>query len=371
MALPEVGKPRFTLATLIVVAFNDLMIETTTTLAIVGATGAVGSEALSILAEREFDPDRLRLFASHRSAGSIVEFRDQSLIVEDINHASFESIDMAIFCASGDVSRAIAQSAVADGCFVIDNSSAYRMHDDVPLIVPEVNGNVLDNVNAPCIIANPNCSTIIALVAIAPLHRAATVSRMVINTYQAVSGAGAAAMAELEQQTQDFAENKPLTQAVFDRPCLFNVFSHDSPIDEQTGNNQEENKLINETHKILGDTNIGISATCVRVPVLRTHCECINLTLENTLREDDARAILQDAPGIQVIDDRINNRFPEPYIASHRDDIYIGRIRNDPSQPAGRGLNFFVCGDQLRKGAALNAIQIAERLQVRQPHQAV
>ena len=258
-------------------------------LGIVGATGAVGREALAILAERGWPASRLRLFASARSAGMRLDHAGDSIEVEELSEAVFDNLDAAIFSAGGSISKEFAPIAAARGCFVIDNSSAFRMDPDVPLIVPEVNGDELDRIDSPCIIANPNCSTIIALMAATPLHREARVTRMVISTYQAASGAGAAAMAELEQQAHDFAAGRPLDTSIFRRPYLFNLFSHDTPIGED-GYNEEERKMLRETRKMWRDDSVGITATCVRVPVLRTHCESINLTFEREMSEGRARA---------------------------------------------------------------------------------
>ena len=276
----------------------------------------------------------------------------------------FGGVDLAFFCAGGDVSRELADAAVAAGAVVIDNTSAFRMQPDVPLIVPEVNGDVLDGFESPGagrIIANPNCSTIIALMAVTPLHRAVGVKRMVISTYQAASGAGNAFVRELEQQAADHVAGRPYTQETIGRQYLFNLFSHDSPIGPD-GYNEEERKLVRETHKIWRDTTPAITATCVRVPVLRTHSEAINLTFNEPLSEADARELLAKAPGVRVVDDRKANRFPEPAEATGLDEVLVGRIRADISQAPGMGLDLFVCGDQLRKGAALNAVQIAERI---------
>ncbi|MCI0365740.1 MAG: aspartate-semialdehyde dehydrogenase [Phycisphaerales bacterium] len=337
-------------------------------IAIVGATGAVGREMLSVIEQRRFPCRELRLLASSRSAGTTIEYRGQPLTVGELTDDSFDGIDLALFSAGGSVSKQYAPIAVARGATVIDNSSAFRMNDDVPLIVPEINDDVLEDFDFPDkagIIANPNCSTIIALMAVTPLYDAVGIERMVISTYQAVSGAGAAWMAELEQQARDFAIGQPLTSEVTGRQCLFNVFNHNSPIGED-GYNTEETKMVKETHKIWGDDTVAISATCVRVPVLRAHCESINLTFRKALYEDEAREILASAPGVRVVDDRAGNKFPEPIDASSIDEVLVGRIRADYSQPDGMGLNLFVAGDQLRKGAALNAVQIAEKLMERQ-----
>ncbi|MCH8823687.1 MAG: aspartate-semialdehyde dehydrogenase [Planctomycetes bacterium] len=330
-------------------------------IAIVGATGAVGREFLPILRERGFSHGSLRLLASSRSAGSTIEHDGNSHTVQELTPSSFEGIDLALFSAGASISKEYAPIAVKQGTTVIDNSSCFRMDENVPLIVPEINRKALDNFSLPGIVAVPNCSAIVALMAITPLHRAVGVERMVISTYQAASGAGAAWMAELEQQAHDFAEGRPYTTKVLGRQYLFNLFSHNSPMGSD-GSNEEERKIIQETHKIWADDSVRISVTCIRVAVLRAHCASINLTFRGKLEEDKAREILQSAPGVKVVDDREANKFPEPIDAAGQDDILVGRIRNDNSQPAGKGLNLFVAGDQLRKGAALNAVQIAECL---------
>ncbi len=331
------------------------------TVAVVGATGLVGRELLSILGDHELGRGAVRLFASTRSAGTAVTFRGAEHPVEPAGPDVFRGADVAFLCAGGDVSLALADAAVGHGALVIDNSSAFRMRPGVPLVVPEVNGDVLDEFDPPGIIANPNCSTIIALLAVTPIHRAAGVQRMVISTYQAASGAGAEVLRELEQQAEDHVAGHPYTQDVLGRPYLFNLFSHDSPIGPD-GSNEEERKLVRETQKIWNDDSVRITATCVRVPVLRAHSEAITLTLRRPLPEDEARRILSEAPGVRVVDDRQANKFPEPVDASGIDKVLVGRIRADASQPRGLGLNLFVSGDQLRKGAALNAVQIAERV---------
>jgi len=365
-------------------------------IAIVGATGAVGRELIQVLARRAFPMRELRLLASPRSAGLVIELPKpkhdsphpgglRRATVQELTPESFAGVDIALFAAGGSISREFAPIAVQAGATVIDNSSAFRMDPEIPLVVPEVNGKALGTgpraLGAeqrqatssprpkayglePRIIANPNCSTIIALLVIAPLHRAVGVERMVVSTYQAASGGGAALMNELEQQARDYAAGKPFRHDILGRPYLFNIFSHNSPIGPD-GSNEEEAKLVRETHKILGNDAMAITATCVRVPTLRAHCEAINLTLAGDLSEDDAREILRAAPGVDILDDRDANRFPEPIHASGRDDVHVGRIRADHSQPPGRGLNLFVAGDQLRKGAALNAVQIAELIAAR------
>ncbi|MHC4140701.1 MAG: aspartate-semialdehyde dehydrogenase [Planctomycetota bacterium] len=329
-------------------------------IAIVGATGLVGREFLEILSGHGLGRGDVRAFASARSAGGTVAFGDTKLDVRQLSPDVFAGVGLAFFCAGGDVSRDLAPAAARQGAVVIDNSSAFRMQPDVPLVIPEINGDVLDCAT-PGIVANPNCSTIIALMAVTPLHRAVGVDRMVVSTYQAASGAGAALVAELEQQARDHVAGRPRTQKVLDRPYLFNLFCHDSAVGPD-GYNEEERKLVRETHKIWADETVRITATCVRVPVLRAHSEAINLTFRRALAEDEARALLAAAPGVRLVDDRTANRFPEPAGATGIDDVLVGRIRADVSQPPGMGLDLFVSGDQLRKGAALNAVQIAERI---------
>jgi aspartate-semialdehyde dehydrogenase len=334
--------------------------------AIAGVTGAVGQEFLTLLAERDFPIGNLKMLASSRSAGKAIDFKGKTYTVEELTEDSFEGIDLALFSAGGSQSKKFAHAASDAGATVVDNSSAFRMTAGVPLVVPEVNPQAVKGIELGKggIIANPNCSTIIMLMAVTPLHRAATVKRMVVSTYQAASGAGAAAMAELEQQTREVLAGDPVTMDIFPFQYAFNLFSHNSPMKEN-GYNEEELKMVHETHKIWsqdGDAKAAITATCVRVPIMRAHAESINLTFEKPLSEDEAVALLKDAPGVTLMDDRSNNRFPTPLDASGKDDVFVGRIRRDLSQPEGVGLDLFCCGDQIRKGAALNAIQIAELL---------
>lgn len=332
--------------------------------AVVGATGVVGEELLALLAERRFPARALRLFASERSAGREVTALGRTVRVEPLHEGCFDGTDVAFFSASGAVSREWAPRAVRAGCWVVDKSSAFRMDPACPLVIPEVNGEELDALHGPSIVAVPNCSTIIALVAVSPLHREAGVARMVVSTYQAASGAGAAAMAELAQQAHDWSAGRALETRIFGRQYLFNLFSHDSRVGDD-GQNEEERKLVDETRRIWRDPGVLVSATCVRVPVLRAHSESINLTFRRPLAEARARQVLAAAPGLRIVDDRAGNRFPEPLSASGRDEVLVGRIRADLSQPEGMGLSLFVSGDQIRKGAALNGIQVAERLLAR------
>jgi aspartate-semialdehyde dehydrogenase len=329
-------------------------------LAIAGVTGAVGQEFLRILEQRNFPFADLKLLASARSAGKTLTFRNAQYTIEELTERSFDDVDIALFSCGGSTSKRFAPVAAERGCVVVDNSSAYRMDPQTPLVVPEINAGDIDQHKG--IIANPNCSTILMNLAIWPLHQVNPVQRAVVSTYQAASGAGAAAMAELETQTRQWAGRQAITQDIWKRQYVFNLFSHDSDVDPQTGYNTEETKMIKETRKIFHSEDIAVSVTCIRVPVLRAHCESVNLTFAEPMPADRARAILADAPGIQVIDDRRLNRFPEPLDASGQDDVLVGRIREDLGQPDGRGLELFLAGDQIRKGAALNAVQIAEQL---------
>lgn len=327
--------------------------------AIAGSTGAVGVELMRLLDERQFPVSELKLLASSRSAGKSQSFKGSDHVIEELTADSFKDVDVAFFSAGGSQSKAFAPAAAAAGALVVDNSSAYRMDPQVPLVVPEVNPEA--SLDAPKgIIANPNCSTIIMNVAVYPLHKEIGVKRAVVSTYQAASGAGAAAMNELEQQAKDWANNDPLTQDIFGRQYIWNLFSHNSDIDQASGYNEEEVKMIKETKKIFNDPEIAVTATCVRVPVLRAHCESINLELKGPVSAERAREILEAAPGVSITDDRAANKHPEPLDASDEDDVFVGRIRVDESVK--NGLEMFVAGDQIRKGAALNAVQIVEEL---------
>jgi len=329
-------------------------------LAIAGVTGAVGQEFLRILEQRDFPFADLKLLASARSAGKTQTFNGADHTIEELTEDSFDGVDIALFSCGGSTSKRFAPIAAAKGCVVVDNSSAFRMDPQTPLVVPEINPDDIERHKG--IIANPNCSTILMNVAVWPLHEANPVRRAVVSTYQAASGAGAAAMSELELQARQWAGQQPLTQDIWKRQYVFNLFSHDSDIDPETGYNTEEMKMVKETRKIFHDEGVAVSVTCIRVPVLRAHCESINLSFAEPITCDRARAILSEAPGVKVVDDRAANRFPEPLDASGEDDVLVGRIREDLGQPDGRGLEMFIAGDQIRKGAALNAVQIAELL---------
>lgn len=327
------------------------------TVAIVGATGAVGAELLSVMDKRNFPVDRLVALASSRSAGTHLSFRGQDVVVQALGPDAFAGVKVAFFSAGASRSREYAPIAKAAGAFVVDNSSAFRMDADVPLVVPEVNPEALAGHHG--IVANPNCVAAILTVALAPLERLGRIRRLVVSTYQSASGAGARAMEDLQVQTRDFLEGREVVPRVLRHPFAFNLFSHDSAI-EDNGYNGEENKVGNEIRKILGRPDLGISATCVRVPILRAHSASINVELEHMISPDEARAALSKAAGVKVQDDWAHNHFPMPLEASGADDVLVGRIRRDPSHP--NALNLFVSGDQLLKGAALNAVQIAETL---------
>lgn len=332
---------------------------------IVGATGAVGTELRGILADRGVEASSLRLFASPRGAGRSVEHRGRSIPVEaataDSVRSAFEESDTVFLAATAEASRRLAPIAVESSCLVIDNSSAFRGDPGCPLVVCGVNDSALDDVDGPGVIANPNCSTIIALAAVAPLRRLGRILRMTVCTYQAISGAGAEAMQELESQARAWAAGRPLPSARLGRQGVFNVFSHDSEVDAD-GVNREERKLETESRRILAAPDLLVSSTCIRVPVLRAHSEAIHLEFDRSVDADAARETLSSAAGLEVVDDVAGGRFPEPIHATGRDDVLVGRIRRDPGVPDGRGLALFASGDQLRKGAALNAVQIAEAI---------
>jgi len=328
-------------------------------LAIAGVTGAVGQEFLKVIEERDFPFDSIKMLASSRSAGKKIEFKRKTYIVEELTKKSFTGVDIALFSAGASRSKEFAPDAVEAGAVVVDNSSAYRMDPEVPLVIPEINPQAIAQHKG--IIANPNCSTIIGIVPVWPLHKANPVRRMVVSTYQAASGAGRSAMLELEEQAREILAGKKPTCKAFKYQIAFNAFSHDSAM-QPNGYNLEEVKMVNETRKIFDCPEIAITCTCIRIPVFRAHCESINLEFTDPITPDQVRDLLSTAMGVTVLDDRENNRFPMPIDASGKDDIFVGRIRRDESIPENRGINIWVAGDQLRKGAALNAVQIAEKL---------
>ncbi len=335
-------------------------ISKTPVVAVVGATGAVGAEFMDCLTNRKFPVSELRLLASARSAGKTARFGGKDIVIQELTEASFQGVDIAMFSAGGSISKTFAPLAVKAGAVVIDNSSAFRMHADVPLVVPEINAQEIANHKG--IIANPNCSAIIAITPLWPIHKLNRIQRLIISTYQAASGAGAAAMEELRESTRAYLEGREYKNTVLPHPYAFNVFSHNTKIDPATGYNDEETKVIAETKKIFGDQNIRVSATCVRVPVLRAHCESITIECERPITPNEVRDIIKTAPGVKLVDDIERNYFPMPKDASGQYDILVGRIRTDVSDPSGKSISLFVSGDQLLKGAALNAVQIAEHL---------
>jgi aspartate-semialdehyde dehydrogenase len=325
--------------------------------AVVGATGAVGAHMIDVLEERKFPVEVLSPLASARSAGGTVSFRGEELTVQQLTKESFEKIDLALFSAGSDVSKEFAPIAAQAGAIVIDNSAAWRMQKDVPLVVPEVNSH--DIARHQGIIANPNCSTIQMVVAVKPLHDEAQIKRIVVTTFQSVSGTGKEAMDELMDECKDLLNFRSPNPTVYPYQIAFNCLPH---IDEflPSGYTKEEMKLVQETRKILGDSSIQITATTVRVPVYIGHSESVNIETARKLSANEARAILSTAPGVQLYDDPAHNIYPMPLDVAGKDEVYVGRIREDESIP--NGLNLWVVADNLRKGAALNAVQIAELL---------
>jgi aspartate-semialdehyde dehydrogenase len=325
--------------------------------AIMGATGAVGTELLDILAERKFPISELRLLASARSAGKTLQFQDEDIKVKELTHDSFKGIDLVLASAGGKISKEFAPSAVKAGAVVVDNTSHFRMAEGVPLVIPEINPE--DIFKHKGIIANPNCSTIIMALPLWPLHKRYKIKRVVAATYQAASGAGAVAMDELVSETAAYIQGKDFNRTVIPHPYAFNLFPHNSPMTDN-GYCEEELKMVKETHKIFHDNDIRVTATCVRVPVLRAHSEALNVEFEQEPDIEEVYRLLRAAEGVEVMEDRANNRWPMPLDASGRDPVLVGRIRKDLTQP--KTLDIWVVGDQIRKGAALNAVQIAEKL---------
>ncbi len=324
-------------------------------LAIIGATGAVGKELLKVLERRKFPIRKLHCFASPRSAGKEVIFRGNPIPIKSLSQDGFDGIDIAIFSAGSKIAKEWAPLAVSRGVRVVDNSSAFRMDPEVPLVIPEINPHALKDHHwiASC----PNCSAAIMLMAVAPLHRRFKITRIVAATYQAASGAGFQAMKELEEETLAHLENRRYARTVMPHPYAFNLFPHNSPLNEE-GYAEEEIKMLEETRKILEDDQIWVNATCVRVPVLRAHSEALNITFSQPVSVEQAYDALRSAPGLSILEDRSLNRFPMPSDASGQDDVFCGRLRKDPSFP--NTVDLWVVGDQLLKGAALNAVQIAE-----------
>jgi aspartate-semialdehyde dehydrogenase len=323
--------------------------------AILGATGAVGTELLQLLEARDFPLKSLKLLASPRSAGTTLSFREDAIAIEAVSPSAFQNVDIVLASAGGATSKQWAQTIVDAGALMIDNSSAFRMEPSVPLVVPEVNSAAAETHRG--IIANPNCTTILMSVALWPLHQIQPIRRVVAATYQSASGAGARAMEEVKQQAKAILEGQTPPTESFPYPLAFNLFPHNTPINEQ-GYCEEELKMINETRKIFGEPDLRVSATCIRVPVLRAHSEAINLEFDQPFDAATARSAIQRAAGVKLVEDWQANYFPMPIDASGQDDVLVGRIRQDLSHPC--GLELWLSGDQIRKGAALNAIQIAE-----------
>lgn len=327
--------------------------------AIVGATGAVGEQMREVLDERQFPVGELRLLASERSVGQFLPFQSRQLPVEVLKTDSFKGIDIGLFSAGGSVSAEFAPLAVKAGAVVVDNTSVFRMEPDIPLVVPEVNAKEIANYKTRGIIANPNCSTIQMVVALKPIHDAARIKRVVVSTYQSVSGAGRKAMEELSQQVAALFNGKEIEKTKFPHQIAFNCIPHIDAFMEG-GYTKEEWKMIEETRKILGEPNLAVTATTVRVPVFCSHSESVNVETYVKLSANEARRILREAPGVIVADEPENNVYPMAIDAAGKDATYVGRIREDKS--VANGLNLWVVSDNLRKGAALNAVQIAERL---------
>ncbi|MBN9590923.1 MAG: aspartate-semialdehyde dehydrogenase [Alphaproteobacteria bacterium] len=327
-------------------------------IAIVGATGAVGREFAACIESRGVPVKSLRLLASARSAGQKQVFRGETLTIEELTDDSFDGIDIALFSAGSGISRQYAPIAVKAGAVVVDNSSAFRADPTVPLVVPEINARRIASHKG--IIANPNCSAVTALVPLWPVHQANRVKRLIISTYQAASGGGAAMMQELEESTRAHLDGRDYAPKVVKYPYAFNLFSHNTAIDMDTGYNDEETKVMTEARKIFEDDAMAINATCIRVPVLRAHSVSMTFTCERPITPGEVRALLEKAPGVKVVDDWANNYFPMPKDASGQGDVLAGRIRKDLSDPSGHSISMFVAADQLLKGAALNAVQIAE-----------
>jgi len=327
----------------------------TLSVAIAGATGAVGREFLALLEERRFPVGSLRLMASPKSAGKTLRWKGRDVVIEDLSRASFRDVDVAFFSA-GSGQKEQARRAAGEGALVIDNSSAFRMDPGVPLVVPEVNGDAVGEGDR--LIANPNCTTILLVMALAPIERHVRIRRVVVATYQAVSGSGQTGLEELARQTEAERAGDEIEPRVYPKPIHANVIPFVQAFAED-GLTTEEWKVVRETRRILRRPDLAVSATCVRVPVRRAHSEAVNVELERAVAPEEVRAWLSDAPGVRVVDDPSTLSFPTPRDADGGDDVLVGRIRRDPGHP--RALDLWLTGDQLRKGAALNAVQIAEQ----------
>ncbi|MEW6057155.1 MAG: aspartate-semialdehyde dehydrogenase [Bdellovibrionota bacterium] len=333
---------------------------------VVGATGAVGREVVAILAQRNFPLAKLRLFSSARSAGSRVQFKGKGVEVEALSQSEvFKDLDIAFFTAGSKISEEYVFKAAAFGTLVIDNASLFRMRLDVPLVVPEINAVELDRAKTTRVVANPNCTTAQMVMALKPLHDLFGIERVILASYQAVSGKGHKGIEEFSKQVRDHAEGKPIRAEAFPHPIAFNCLPH-IDVFREDGFTGEEHKVMEETQKIMGDSRIRVVATCVRVPVLNCHSESVTIETRKPVSVSQAREVLSKMPGVKVLDDPASNSYPLATEVSGKDEVYVGRIRKDPSLPEGRhGLTFWVVGDNLRKGAALNAVQIAEAAIVR------
>ena len=326
-------------------------------MAVLGASGAVGQELLQLLEQRRFPVGELRLLASARSSGQICQWNGQTITVQEVCETSFQGVDLVLASAGGSVSRQWRQAIVAAGAVMVDNSSAFRMEDGVPLVVPEVNPQTAHDHAG--VIANPNCTTILLTLALAPLAARRPMRRVVVSTYQSASGAGARAMEELKDLSRVVLEGGTPTSEVLPHSLAFNLFLHNSPLQDNSYC-EEEMKMVNETRKIMDLPGLKFTATCVRVPVLRAHSEAVNVEFDEPFPVSEARGLLEAAPGLELLEDPVSNRFPMPTDVTGRDPVVVGRIRQDISED--KALEFWLCGDQIRKGAALNAIQIAELL---------
>ncbi|HAR95186.1 MAG TPA: aspartate-semialdehyde dehydrogenase [Deltaproteobacteria bacterium] len=329
------------------------------TVAVVGATGAVGNEMVATLEQRKFPVKSLKLLASERSIGKTLTYKGKEVPVDELKEDSFEGVEIGLFSAGGSISQKFAPLAWESGCVVVDNTSAWRMDPNIPLVVPEVNAHAIKDYKNKGIIANPNCSTIQMVVALKPLHDAAKIKRVVVSTYQAVSGTGKKAIFELETQVSDLFNNREITKKVYPHQIAFNCLPHIDVFTEN-GYTKEELKMINETKKIMEDDSIQVTATTVRVPVFYGHSESVNVEFERPLSPEEARELLKKAPGVIVADDPSKNIYPLAIYAAGKDETFVGRIRKDESVE--HGLNMWIVADNIRKGAALNAVQIAEIL---------
>lgn len=329
------------------------------TVAVVGATGAVGAEMLRCLEASSYPTGTLKAFASERSAGRRFKFLGKDVEMQVLTDDAFNGVDVALFASETDISKKYVPIAAQAGAVAIDNSSAFRMDPDVPLVVPEVNGELIRP--AQKVYANPNCVAAIMVMALWPLHQAGQLKRVIASTYQAASGAGRPAMDELEEATRAYLKGEAYIPRVLPHPYAFNLFSHNTSVGPD-GYNGEETKVVAELRKIMGIPDLRVGVTCVRVPVLRAHSMAITAEFADKISVERARKLLSDAPGVKLVDDRVRNHFPMPVESSGQNDVLVGRIREDISDPSGHSLAIFMSGDQLLKGAALNAVQIAERL---------